>query len=360
MLQLPRNLPLKVFAGAEALAHIRRNGLQPDDIEMILGASGGPKWLCLAAMDRYLLGQWFNARQTPLHLLGTSAGAWRLSCFAQQNPLAAHGRFLDAYISQQYSDKPTPAEVAAECQRMLDLTLGEHGLQEILDNPVMRYHTLVTRCRGLVGSDRKWLQGAGWVTAMAANLVSRSAMRPWVDRVLFHHPDKPPIDYFPHLPARHVALNEQNLKSAILATGAIPMVITGIRNIAGAPAGTYRDGGITDYQFDLPVLPEKGFVLYPHYFAQVPKGGWFDKRLHWRTVSREHYRRTIIIAPSWEFAASLPGGHIPDLEDFYNYRYSQRRQRWDLVLASCERLADTLELIHHQQRWAEVAEPLPW
>ncbi|WP_221793095.1 patatin-like phospholipase family protein [Oceanobacter mangrovi] len=354
------NLPLKVFAGAEALQHIRDHGLQPDDIKMILGASGGPKWLSLASMDRYLLSEWFADRTEPLHLLGTSAGGWRMSCYAQQDPLAAHARFQEAYVEQQYSAKPTPGEVAAECRRILEILLGDTGLDEILHNPVMRYNTLVTRCRGLTGSDTKWVQTAGWLGAIGANLISRKAMRPWVDRVLFHHPHKPPIDHFPHLPAQHVALTKENLHQAILATGAIPLVISGIRDIHGAPQGTYRDGGITDYQFDLPVLPEDGFVLYPHYFAKAPKGGWFDKKLHWRTVSREHYRKTIIIAPSWEFAATLPGGRIPDLDDFYDFDTQTRKQRWRTALASCEVLGDALDHIHSQQRWADVAEPLPW
>jgi len=356
----PLTMPLKVFAGDEALAHIRQNGLSADDIHMVLGASGGPKWLCLAAIDRYLLSNWFHNRTTPLHVLGTSAGGWRMSCYAQQNPLAAHARFLDAYISQQYSDKPTPEEVAAECTRMLDHTLGDTGLDGILNNPAVRYHTLASRCRGLTGSDHKWLQGAGWISAMSANLISPKAMRPWVERVLFHHPDAPPIQDFPRLKTHRVTLNRDNLHPAILATGAIPMVISGIRDIPAAPEGVYRDGGITDYQFDLPIFPDDGFVLYPHYFAKAPKGGWFDKRLNWRRARREHYRRTIMIAPSWEFAATLPGGQVPDLDDFYDYRYPERRPRWDEVLKRCEQLAEALATIHDQQRWAEVAEPLPW
>lgn len=354
------NLPIKIFAGDEALAHIRQHGLMPNDIKMVLGASGGPKWLCLAAIDRYLLTHWFANRTQPLHVLGTSAGGWRLSCYAQNNALSAHARFLEAYISQQYSDKPTPDEVAAECNRMLNLTLGPRGLEEILTHPFVRYHTVATRCRGWTGSHRKIVQGAGWIAAMTANAVSSSAMSPWVERVLFHHPDAPPIDHFPDVATHQVTLTPDNLHQAILATGAIPMVISGIQGIAGAPGGTYRDGGITDYQFNLPVLPDAGFVLYPHYFAKAPKGCWFDKRLSWRRAAKNHYRRTIMITPSWEFAATLPGGRIPDLDDFYDHRYPERRQRWETALNACEVLAEALEDIHTHQRWADVAEPLPW
>lgn len=352
--------PLRVFAGSEALAHIREHGLRADDIEMILGASGGPKWLCLAAMDRYLLGEWFTGRQRPLHLLGTSAGAWRLACYARNDALAAHARLQEAYISQNYSDKPTANEVAAGCRYILDQVLAGDGAADIIQHPVMRYHTLVARCRGLAASEQKQWQTLGMAGAMVANVVSRGAMRPFIERTFFHHPQKPPIDHFPHLPATHVPLNKDNIEHALLATGAIPLVISGVKNIAGAPAGTYRDGGITDYQFDLPVYPQQGFVLYPHYFAQPPKGGWFDKKLRWRTVSREYYKRTIIVAPSWEFAATLPGGHIPDLDDFYAFKYPERRQRWDTALQQCEQLGDAFAELDQKNRWAEIVEPLPW
>jgi hypothetical protein len=352
---------LKVYAGSEALAHILRHGLKADDIDMVLGASGGPKWLTLAAMDRYWLSEWFAQRQRPLHLLGTSAGAWRLACFAQKDPLAAHARFQEAYISQQYSPEPSAAEVAAGCQSILKEVLGSPGAAEIANHAVMRYHTLATRCRGLARFDAKPLQTMGLLAAMGANAIARSAMRPWLQRTLFHHPEAPPISHFPHLPAQRVVLNQHNLESALLATGAIPLVIAGVKDIPGAPRGTYRDGGITDYQFDLPVWPQHGLVLYPHYFARAPKGGWFDKKLPWRRASAVHYRRTVMITPSWEFAAELPGGRIPDLDDFYQYPdYATRRGRWQTALDQCQRLADDLATIDQQQRWAEVAEPLPW
>ncbi|WP_420588946.1 patatin-like phospholipase family protein [Bacterioplanoides sp.] len=354
------NFPLKIFAGSEALAHIRQQGLTANDIEMVLGASGGPKWLSLAAIDRYLLSEWFADREKPLHVMGTSAGAWRTACYAQNDPLAAHARFQKAYVEQNYSDKPTAEEVAAGCVHILEQVLANNGAAQIINNPKVRYHTVVARCRGLAASDQKHIQSIGLAGAMLANLVSRGAMRGLIERTFFHHPEKPPIDHFPHLPAAHVALTEQNIKPALLATGAIPLVISGVKNIPGAARGTYRDGGVTDYQFDLPVYPERGFVLYPHYFARAPKGGWFDKKLRWRTASREHYKRTIIVAPSWEFAATLPGGQIPDLQDFYDFKYPERRQRWDTALQQCEALGEAFADLDQNNRWAEVAEPLPW
>src|SRR5690554_1168981 len=352
---------LKIYAGSEALEHIQKYGLKAADIKVVLGASGGPKWLVLAALDRYLIREWFADRTQPLHLLGTSAGAWRLSCYAQTDPLAAHARLEEAYLAQQYPDKPTRTEISKVISGILEHALGETGGAEIVNNPVMRYHNIVARCKGLGAFENKVVQATGMLAAYTANLFSIAAMRPFVERVLFHHAEQPPIAHYPGLPVRKVQLNEANIKQAILASGSIPVVFDGVKDIPAAPAGMYRDGGMTDYQFDLPVMPEQGFVLYPHYSALPPKAVWFDKNLKSRRAKADHYKRTIIVAPSPEFEASLPGGKIPDRQDVFDFPdYKDRRPRWDKVIQECERMSAEFAEIDQQQRWAEVVEPLPW
>lgn len=352
---------LSIYAGADALQHIQKNGLTKDDVGMMLGASGGPKWLVLASLDRYLMGKWFADRKEPLHLLGTSAGAWRLSCYAQNDPIAALARLEEAYLSQQYPDKATRAEISQVIESILDHTLGETGGQEIVNNPIMRYHNIVTRCKGLGAFENGVLQATSMLGAFIGNLATPGAMRPFVERVLFHHPELPPVVSFPDFPARKVVLTEKNIKQAILASGSIPIIFSGVKNIPGAPMGMYRDGGITDYQFNLPVMPKNGIVLYPHYSATPPKAVWFDKKLKRRVATKEHYKRTVIIAPSHEFVATLPGGKIPDRQDVFDFpEYSVRRKRWDTVMKECERLADEFAEIDQKQSWAEVAQPLPW
>ncbi|VEN74881.1 conserved hypothetical protein [Candidatus Desulfarcum epimagneticum] len=356
-----KDFPLKIFAGREALAHIRKNGLRPDDISMILAASGGPKWLALASMDAFLLSEWFSKRLKPLHLLGTSAGAWRMACYAQKDPLSALGRFKDAYLSQTYSPKPTPGEVSRECRRILGILLGENGAKAIVNHSFMRYHTIAARCRGLISLDSRAFQTLGLVAAMLLNAISPNAIRPFFERFLFYHPKKkPPIDHFPHVPVRRIALSVDNIRKALLATGAVPTVISGVKDIQGAPAGTYRDGALTDYQFDLPALPDDGFVLYPHFSARPPIPGWFDKKLRWRKPSLDNYRRAVILAPSEAFVATLPGGRIPDRHDFYAYSYPERRARWEKALSTCEKLGEAMSDIHSRRLWASLAEPLPW
>lgn len=352
---------LKVYAGSEALTHIQKNGLQAEDIRVMLAASGGPKWFANYAMDRYLVGEWFKDRRTPLHLLGTSAGAFRMACYAQNNPTAALDRFLEAYLSQQYSAKPTAAEIANELERMVVEILQQQGAAEIIANPVMKFNTLVARCKGWAAKEHKAPQSLAMLAAMLANAVSPAAMSPLIERVLFYTSEQLPIAYYPNLPVHRVELTERSIAPTICATGSIPLVIKGVDHIPDAPAGMYRDGGVTDYQFDLPVKPNNGLVLYPHYSAEPPKGGWFDKGLKWRKAQKQHYSHTIILAPSNEFAYSLPGGKIPERQDFYTIPdYTTRRWHWEKSLGQLQQLGDELAAIAQQNKWAEVVEPLPW
>lgn len=70
-------LDFHIYAGVEALAHIQQQGLQRDDISMLLGASSGPKWLVLHGFDQYLL-KTMQGREQALDLMGRQRvlGAW--------------------------------------------------------------------------------------------------------------------------------------------------------------------------------------------------------------------------------------------------------------------------------------------
>ena len=75
---------LRVLAGATAFEHLQQHGLRQQDIHLVLGASGGPKWFCLFGLDQYLFGEFFKDRSTPLSLVGSSAGAWRFACVTHE------------------------------------------------------------------------------------------------------------------------------------------------------------------------------------------------------------------------------------------------------------------------------------
>ncbi len=84
-------------------------------------------------------------------------------------------------------------------------------------------------------------------------------------------------------------------------------------------------------------------MLYPHFYAHVVPG-WFDKGLRWRRARgprhAANFRRALLVAPSDAFVASLPGGKIPDRQDFYALSDAERRRRWQAVVDASARLGD--------------------
>ena len=56
---------LAVYAGKRAAAQLEKNGWAPELFSLLLGASGGPKWLILSHLDRVLFGDFLQRSDTP-------------------------------------------------------------------------------------------------------------------------------------------------------------------------------------------------------------------------------------------------------------------------------------------------------
>lgn len=353
---IPRELDFHIYAGTQAREHIQQHGLRREDIAMLLGASSGPKWLVLHGFDQYLLA-YLKGRQQPLDLLGTSAGAWRMACYAQHDSFAAYQRLTDAYIAQSYSEKPSGDEIQASCRKMVNTMLGSRGGEDVLQHQTSRLHLITTQCHGLAARQQRFWQGLGFAIAGLGNLISRRSLGANFTRIVMHHPDqKPPLANLRDLPSRYQAMQKEHIADSILSTGCIPILTKGIKDIAGK--GIYQDGGITDYGFDLPLKPNQGFVLYPH-FSPIPAPGWFDKALPWRKPNRENYSHTILLVPKRSFIESLPYGKIPDRNDFVKLTDEQRQGYWRSVVERSQ--VFTQQLTHlNPIDWKEYVEPLPW
>lgn len=330
-------------AGPAAYADIKRRGFANERIGTIAGASGGAKWLVLSQLDRVLAESVLPALAGPVHLIGSSIGAWRFGCYAQKDPVAAIERFEEAYLSQTYSDKPDIAEITDKTIAILDELLGEHGATQILQHANLRLHIMTVRCRALMASDNRWLLTSGMALAAAANLVSRRSLGVFFARGLFFdRRDLPPFYNAPGFPLHRIPLTPENLPKAVQASGAIPLVLSGVRNISGAPPGTYRDGGVIDYHLDLPLSDPDRLTLFPHFFPEL-KPGWFDKKLPYRRLSKDALDRTIVVCPSPEFIAGLPHAKVPDRYDFVNFEPAERERNWRKAVAACRELADELQ-----------------
>ncbi len=350
---------LTLRAGARALALVRDRGLRAQDVDVMPGASGGAKWLAIGGLDRMLFGEFLqqSERTRALHLVGSSIGSWRMACLAQRDPVSALGRGHHAYIyEQRYSKRPNAREVTEVLTRALDLLLGEHGLDEILVHPVFRLHVITAVGRGLASSDRRLLLSASLALAAAANAVSRRSLSMQFRRCVFHNAETPtPFAHWRDLPTEHVTLTRDILRSVLLASGAIPLVLEGIR-IPDAPGGVHWDGGVLDYHLDLDFGDGDGLVLYPHFYSHVIPG-WFDKGLPWRRARARNFARVLMIAPSDAFVASLPGGKIPDRRDFYAFDDTERMRRWQATLDASERLGDELRTMIARGRVADAVTP---
>jgi len=345
-------------AGPGAMALVRREGFAVERIGTLAGASGGAKWLVLSQIDRYLISQLVPRLVAPVHLLGSSIGAWRFACYAQQDPLAAIDRFEQAYVSQSYSAKPDMHEISAKSRDILTLLMPDGAAQEILSHATLRTHIMTVRARHLAASDNSILLGAALSAAATLNTLSRATLGWFFERALFFDArDLPPFFDVTGFPIQKIRIRESNLANAIIASGSIPMVMSGVRDIDGALPGVYRDGGVIDYHLDLPQTDGDRVTLFPHFFERLAPG-WFDKNLAWRRPAAINLDRTILICPSAKFTASLPGGKIPDRSDFRRYGALERIRIWQDVIAACGALVDELHEVLETDQLAARLQPL--
>ena len=258
----------------------------------------------------------------------------------KHDPLAAIERFEHAYLDQSYSLKPSREEITAKGREILEIILGERGVGEILSHPVYRTHIMTCRSRNLTAAEHPAVLGTGLIAAASINALYRPALGAFFERALFYDDrDIPPFYEARGFPMRQVRLEERNLADAVAATGAIPLVLAGVRDIAGAPKGMYRDGGIIDYHLDIPHSDNGRLTLYLHFIDRIIPG-WFDKHIKWRKPDPVNSDRTIIVSPSAEFVARLPNKKIPDRHDFVNYEAEDRLHAWHTTVSMCDELAD--------------------
>ena len=140
---------LDIYAGKNALKTIQEQGFKQELFANFLGASGGPKWFILFALDKYIFGDFFKGRTTELNLIGSSAGAFRAAALTQNDPIQAIERLAHTYANTVYSDKPTPQEISAQAVNIVDQLFAENGAYEVINNPIFKAHFLVAKCNGL-------------------------------------------------------------------------------------------------------------------------------------------------------------------------------------------------------------------
>jgi hypothetical protein len=338
---MPRGIKaLSVYLGREAATRISREGWSAQLFSLLLGASGGPKWFILGQLDRLLFGDFLQQRTQPLSVLGSSIGSWRHACLAMDDPVAAIDQLERGYLYQHYATRPTAAEVSEVSLGILQQVLGDRGAKTLTSHPRIHTHIVTARGRGPAAAASSPLLATGMGVAALGNTVSRRLLKLHFQRVIFHAGESHASGLaFHDFQTHYCPLREDNVEAALHASGAIPFVLTGERDIPGAPPGQYWDGGIIDYHFDLGQYRGEGLILYPHFSASVIPG-WFDKFLPWRQAAIHEVDQLALLCPSEAFIADLPLGKIPDRSDFSRLHHEERVRYWEQCVERSKALAE--------------------
>lgn len=332
---------LKILAGASAYRQIHKNGLRPEDISAVFGASGAAKWLTIYGLDSAVFSQWLPKSSQSVDLFGTSVGAFKLAAAARLNSADALRKLAHAYINQDYVNKNLATQIVIETDKVIRSFLNEDAITEILENQRFNYHCGTVLCSGWLGSESLPKQKAAMVKAFFQSLAGRRFHRNIFDRCIFHSGIPQNTQVMNHYAGAdqfrtyRVPLSPVNFRLALQASGSIPVLMPGVSNIPGAEPGMHRDGGLLDYHAVPSNITQKqqGLVLYPHFYSQL-KEGWFDKFWPWRKASAEQLDNTVLVAPSEDFVASLPGRRIPERQDFQRFAKNdgERIRRWNQVM----------------------------
>ncbi|SHH61403.1 patatin-like phospholipase family protein [Massilia sp. CF038] len=346
---------LSFHAGPLALARLRSDGLRAADVAVIPAAAGGPKGLIFQALDQWLFGSWLPAAPRERALIGSSIGAWRMAAACQPDPAAAFARLGALYCGQRYNARPDQNEIDAVCRQLLADFIGDQA-EAIVSHPHYRLHLLANRGRrALADPQHRRAETLGFATAALLNLAARERLAHMLERVVLSAGGAAPAwlrPGFDGFTTHFSTLDGRNLTAALLASGTLPLLMKPVRTIAGAPAGSYWDGGIIDYNLALPYArigqaASSDLVLYPH-FSQHIVPGWLDKAMPWRRAARGPQRgwldNVLIVAPTPAFLATLPRGKLPDRKDFqfYGLDHERRETAWHSAIGEGQRLRDEL------------------
>ena len=342
-----RKPALTIRAGRRALQRLQQKPLGPEDVHVIPGAAGGPKALGISGLDKAIFGDWLPQVAQERALIGSSIGSWRFAAIASSDdPKAQLARLAELYTSQRFAKGVSAAEISRKSILFLEELLG--GREDfLLSHPWYRLSIVVVRSLGLLQHDTRGRLSLGLMRAISANMVSRRHLGRFMERGIVHDArSRAPVSSLVDFPSHEVPLSRDNLLPALLASASIPLVMSGVRNIPGAPEGVYRDGGLLDYHLDLP-YQQPGIVLYPHFTDRVVPG-WFDKTLPWRRGDASRLQDVVLVSPSPDYLATLPDRKLPDRKDFEKYVGDDagRERAWRRAISESDRLGDEfLELV---------------
>ena len=349
-----RPAALTIQAGSLAKQLIQKEGLQAHHVDMIPGAAGGPKGIGLMGLDQAIFGDFLQRAKQRRYLIGSSVGAWRFASLIAQGEKKGAEQLAELYINLPFHKGMKIAEIEKISRDMLHGILGDQS-EKLVTHPDYHLTIIAAKAEHIFQSDQKLALYGSLLGIIGSNAISRNHLNKFMQRVISqpeHFPQfKIQDDAFK---THYVNFNTDNVADWLMASGSIPGVTPAVKNIADAPQGAYRDGGLIDYHIDLP-FNSKGIVLYPHFSDSITPG-WFDKMFKSRKANPENQARTLLLSPSAEYLKSLPLGRLPDRKDFVmkGLSDSERKKLWRQSVAESQRMGDEFLELVEKQNFADV------
>jgi len=311
---------IRVRAGKAAYELIRAGRFNLDRIATYFGPAGGPRWLVASGFDLTLIREGSLGKRQPVWLVGASAGAWRFAAWLQPEAEKSYRALLEAYIAATYGRNDTPETIRRSLTEITDSYIDDDALPFALACKPYRLAVLTCRAKHLTASETPWVQKTGFLLGLLANFLHPALIHLFSERIVFYcGPQPPDFCLRKGFRGRFFPLSEVNFKPAVTSSGAIPLVVAGVRDIFDAPNGVYRDGGLIDYHINQDYRTRNGgLTLFFHHQERIIPG-WMDKRIGSRRPQDGFLDSVIMVYPSEDFVAGLPGGRIPDRGDFETF-----------------------------------------
>ena len=321
---MPRYLEYR--AGPRALARMR-DGFSAADVRTLIAPATGPKWLVSAGFDRALVRGGVLAHGAPVLLAGASAGAWRAIVMSCRDPLAAHERLLEEYVTKVFTRAHTPEQIGDDYRATLARVISRADAEHALSHPYLRARAARGARQGLGrrarrGAEARARRGRGRARVRAATRRCSSSRRCSRRRTCR-------AQWLARAGTRHAELTADNLHDVALASGSVPMYM--------APVALARRRRRA--------LPRRRAQRLPR--AQVARRRRRRSRCS-SVTSAASFRRgststfrgarrrahvtdnLLLVYPSAEFLELLPDRQVPSREDFTRFlaRPAERIARW--------------------------------
>jgi len=352
---------IRIKAGRKTCELIRDGGFSLDSVTAFFAPAAGPRWLVATGFDLTLLRAGLLGRKKPVQLIGSSSGAWRFAAWLQPEAEKSYLKLMEAYIRMSIRRGDSAAAIRKQLMDVLDAYLEDDALPFALAHKRYRLTVLTARARHLIASETAWIQTSGLSLCFLMNALSRSRLDHFLERVVFFNgPTKPRFCLHRSFRGRFVPLNRANFKHALLASGAVPVFVAGVRDIYGAPRGVYRDGGLLDYHQTHDFTEKDDEVtLFFHYQERIIPG-WFDKRLNHRQTPDDVLDHTLMVFPTEEFVESLPLWKLPDREGFRKFMDDPERRilNWQEAVKRSVPLGEQFLELVESGKLKRMVEPL--